>query len=439
MNIAEKSVLILGGGCFGLSAAIELKNRGWSVTVLDRQPIPASDAASTDINKAFRPDYGGDEIYQALCIKAYERWKQWNQETLEAYQEKVFHECGVLFLCYDKMGEFDKKSIATLPEGFTHVYRTPEEIAAAYPTLSESGFTEGYLSKYAGWLNSKLGIQYACDKAKKMGVRFVEGETAGMFKEFLQDKLGNIKGIITLDGTEHWADLTIVASGAWTPSIVDMNGMMQATGHAVLQINIPESLRPRYRHEVLPVMFADTTRSGFYSFPINKDGNLKIACHDQGYLNFPKNDNRDTPISYPRTLATSPKDTVPIDAVRNFRSFIRSTYPELRHLNIAATRMCWYTDSWDGDFYIDHVPGRPGLFVATGGSGHGYKFLPVLGEVIADAVELKRSEITEKFKWRVPTATQKRDGLRCDGGNAMLDDHPMATQKELEGDQRSKL
>ncbi|KAK9728037.1 hypothetical protein K7432_001353 [Basidiobolus ranarum] len=439
MSTTGKSVLILGGGCFGLSAGIELKNRGWNVTILDRQSIPASDAASTDINKAFRPDYGGDEVYQSLCLKAHKRWRQWNEETMALYQEKVFHECGALFLCYDKMGDFERNTIATLPEDATQTFKTSEEIAAAYPTLKDSGFKEGYLSKRAGWLNSKLGIQYLCDKAKKMGIKLVEGETVGMFKHFLKDRMGNIKGLVTLDGTEHRADLTIVASGAWTPAIVDMKGMMQATGHAVFQVNVPPALRHKYSDTALPVMFADILQSGYYSFPINKDGNLKVACHGQGYLNFPKTSNQEASISHPRTLVTSPEDTVPIDSVRKYRTFLRNTYPELRHLNIASTRLCWYTDSWDGNFYIDHVSGQPGLFVATGGSGHGYKFLPVLGEVIADAVEKKSSKITDKFRWRIPSASQTRDILRCNDGSIMLDDHPMATAKELEGDKPSKL
>ena len=63
-------------------------------------------------------------------------------------------------------------------------------------------------------------------------------------------------------------------------------------------------------------------------------------------------------------------------------------------------RTCLYSDSWDGNFYIDHVPGRAGLMVATGGSGHAFKFAPALGRLIADALEQKGNAFNERFRWR---------------------------------------
>ena len=65
-----------------------------------------------------------------------------------------------------------------------------------------------------------------------------------------------------------------------------------------------------------------------------------------------------------------------------------------------ATRLCLYCDTWDGDFWIDRHPQRPGLVVATGGSGHGFKFTPALGPIIADVVEGKPNRFAARFAWR---------------------------------------
>ena len=103
--------------------------------------------------------------------------------------------------------------------------------------------------------------------------------------------------------------------------------------------------------------------------------------------------------------------------------------PDLLELDLSNLRLCWYTDSVDNSFLIDHVPSVDGLVVASGGSGHGFKFLPVLGEHIVDVIEKKNTEYTRLFKWRgVPNG--KRNGLE-DGpaGWRTLDKQKMAGNK----------
>ena len=73
---------------------------------------------------------------------------------------------------------------------------------------------------------------------------------------------------------------------------------------------------------------------------------------------------------------------------------------------IVGRRLCLYSDSWDGDFLIDHDPERRGLVVATGGSGHGFKFAPSLGPIIADVVERRENPWAERFRWRARGAGQ---------------------------------
>ena len=85
---------------------------------------------------------------------------------------------------------------------------------------------------------------------------------------------------------------------------------------------------------------------------------------------------------------------------QNLRDFLSSTFPALADAPIVYTRICMYCDTNDGHFWIAPDPERPGLIVATGDSGHGFKFAPVLGEIIADAVEEKANPLLQKFRWR---------------------------------------
>jgi len=96
----------------------------------------------------------------------------------------------------------------------------------------------------------------------------------------------------------------------------------------------------------------------------------------------------------------SPERAVTPQEEKDLREFLSWTFPTLTDAPIVYKRICLYCDTRDGHFWIAPDPERPGLVVATGDSGHGFKFAPVLGEIIADAVEGKSNPLLEKFRWR---------------------------------------
>ena len=96
----------------------------------------------------------------------------------------------------------------------------------------------------------------------------------------------------------------------------------------------------------------------------------------------------------------SPDRMVTAEEENNMRKFVHETFPALDDAPIVYTRICLYCDTNDGDFWIAPDPDRRGLIIATGDSGHGFKFAPVLGEIIADAVEEKANRLLQKFRWR---------------------------------------
>jgi sarcosine oxidase / L-pipecolate oxidase len=102
------SILVLGGGCFGLTAAIELRSRGWKVTLIDQGVLPHPDAASTDINKVVRMDYAADAQHTAMGLLSLERWKAWNAR----WGSDLYHEDGFLVMsqCEMQPGGFEHDS-----------------------------------------------------------------------------------------------------------------------------------------------------------------------------------------------------------------------------------------------------------------------------------------------------------------------------------------
>ena len=136
--------------------------------------------------------------------------------------------------------------------------------------------------------------------------------------------------------------------------------------------------------ERFPVFGADITTTGYYGFPLNRDGIVKIANHGPG---------REMPPESPQRAVTSEEED-------NLRKFLSWALPALADAPLVYTRVCMYCETADGNFWIARDPEREGLVIAAGDCGHGFKFAPVLGEIIADAVEEKPNPILEKFRWR---------------------------------------
>jgi sarcosine oxidase/L-pipecolate oxidase len=124
---------------------------------------------------------------------------------------------------------------------------------------------------------------------------------------------------------------------------------------------------------------------------------------------------------------------IPLEALYDFKQFIDKNFSILGNCNITGTRLCWYTDSFDGNFFMCRVPQQSNLFLATGGSGHAFKFLPVLGTIMLDVLNGVKTEATMRFAWREGrelsgVQEQSRSGS---GVTPNLSDVEMAGQGDL--------
>ncbi|EPB81331.1 hypothetical protein HMPREF1544_11948 [Mucor circinelloides 1006PhL] len=402
----NSKIIIVGAGCFGLSTAFALskdKAKNYDIWVYDRgSSIPISDAASTDISKAVRMDYGENTLYMHLAVEAIDAWKQWNIERAEKSLVPVYHNTGMLlFSANGQYAEYEKDNMKSIREaGFGDYIEelNAEQLKQRYPYLSDTvdnGYDIAYANKVGGWCNSSESIKHLYNGCVQNGVNFILGEEAGRFKELLVDNC-HIKGIITADKKQHTADRVIVAAGPWTPSVIDMHGQAIATGQYVIHFKL--SKEDQARMATFPVWSADVSNTGFYGFPCNEKGILKIAKHSTGYLN--PSDALNQTISVPRTQSTNPDDTIPKSALAEARAFLKKFLPFTDALDVVYSRVCWYSDSIDGDFIIAPHPDYDNLIVATGDSGHAMKFLPVIGDKIRDIVEDIDSRYKQAWAWK---------------------------------------
>lgn len=361
-------IAIVGGGIFGLTAALELASRGHTVVVHDRGPIPHPLAESTDISKVVRMDYGADTDYSALGEAALDGWRRWNAEWTSSCGA-LFHETGVLFLSRISLesGSFEYESYRTLVERGHPLDRLDAAaIAARFPAYASAGLVDGYFNPYGGWVESGRVIAKLAQLARAANVAILESEA-----DFEDLERG---------------DLVIVCAGAWAANVLpDLATAIVANGQPVFHMQPAD---PRtFAADRFPVFGVDISRTGYYGFPANADGIVKIANHGEG-------------VSVAITQEGDAYRSVHPAQEEALRAFLANTFPELARAPIVRRYLCVYADTIDGHFWIDRHPLRHNVVVATGGSGHAFKFAPVLGPLIADIALGEHHPLAHKFRWR---------------------------------------
>lgn len=372
-------ILVIGAGIFGITAALELNARGHATAVVDPGPLPHPLAASTDISKVVRMEYGTDLQYMEMVEQALPGWRDWN--TLLG--DTLFHEIGVTMLTRAPMqpGGFEYESYRlAIARGHASERLTAAEIERRFPAWKPGAFVDGFYNPAGGFAESGRVVATLIALAQQQGVALIAGETV---TELVMEH-GRFTHALTQSGKTLSAGQVLVAAGAWTPLLVpDLAPAMVASGHPVFHLIPP---RPeRFTPPQFVVFTADISNSGWYGFPLHPhDQVVKIANHGVGQRLHPSHDER----------------VVTAADVAALRTMLANTFPELVDAPIVYTRRCLYCDTRDEHLWIARHPAVAGLSVAAGGSGHGFKFAPVLGGLIADAVEGRPNPWLPKFAWR---------------------------------------
>ncbi len=300
-----------------------------------------------------------------------------------------------------------RKISGSQSEGTIRELKTRKDIETVMGTGGGSG-DWGYINPQSGWADAEEGMKYLRQKAESTGrITFLTGEVTSLL---FSPNNRKVLGAKLKDSTSLSADLTILATGAWTPSLIDLRGRATATGQVLCYLSLTAAEEERFAK--MPVLLNMSTGL-FIIPPTNRI--LKVARHSYGYsspVSIPNPNPDPDPeaegeergrieVSIPRTARDDPNLWVPEEGERACRQALREMIPELGERPFVKSKICWYTDTPDGDFLICHHPRYEGLFLATGGSGHGYKFLPVIGERIVDCVERRCPvEFTSKWAWR---------------------------------------
>ncbi|OTB02579.1 hypothetical protein M426DRAFT_322508 [Hypoxylon sp. CI-4A] len=414
MLLTNNSILIIGGGTWGCSIALELARNGYSyVTVLDGEEIPSSIAAGNDLNKIMeegsQSEDDTDTAYawnrlHTICTKA------WFEDPV---YKPHYHRTGYVMAASSDAAYGALKGDI---KGHEHEYQAVNSGSGFRDTMPKGVLTgdfegwRGFAKETgAGWVYAKGAIVAAKEEAERLGVRFVTGDK-GKVVEILF--CGGIDGpdrtldaVKTADGTIHTAHTTILANGANADYMLDFQGQLRPTAWTLAHIRMTPSEAELYKN--LPVLF--NIEKGFFMEPSAETHELKICDEHPGYINPVYSNDASRTITGSRPFA---KHQIPLESEARVRSFLQETMPHLAKRPFSFARICWDADTPDRmplvDWYPESRPGKRNFLLAVGGSGHSFKTMPAMGLVVREFLEGRVDERTRRaFRWRPETAVNR--------------------------------
>jgi len=385
-------IAVIGAGVFGAWTAYQLQQSGKQVILIDAHGAGNSRSSSGDESRIIRMGYGGDEIYTRSAMRSLELWKELFART----GESLFHQTGVLWLAHEH-DPYAVKTLETLTRLSLPIEKlTTEEIRTRYPQISTDRISWALFEPNSGVLIARRAVQAVVREAINCGVEYLQEAISGTGVppvNHAQDARAtqrSLDRIITASGHDISAGHYVFACGAWLPKIFPqlLADRIHPSRQEVFYFGAPAG--GRFRAPSLPtwIDFKDEA----YGLPDVEGRGVKVAIDRHGSAFDPDLDNR---------IASR-------EGLEEARAYLARRLPELNDASVTESRVCQYENTSNGDFLIDRHPELENVWLVGGGSGHGFKHGPFVGEYVTARIDGS----TEGIEPRFSLATKMRQRWR---------------------------
>jgi glycine/D-amino acid oxidase-like deaminating enzyme len=355
-------VAVIGAGAFGGWTALNLLRQGAQVTLVDAWGPGNARASSGGETRVIRATYGTRRIYTALAARALAMWRDEDARG----GRSLFKRTGALWL-FGADDAFGRASADALTaEDCRCEWLSVRDSAVRFPQFAYDGVTSVLFEPEAGYLLARRACEYVAERVAAEGGAFRIGAVAGP----LAANGSPFKQIAFTDGTLLEADAFVFTCGPWLgPLFPDVIGdLIASTRQEVYYFGTPAG-DDRFSDAHMPV-WLDFGERLIYGIPGNANRGFKVADDTSGEPFDPTSGSRD----------------VTREGAAAAREFLSRRFPALARAPFLGGEVCQYESSPDSHFIVDRHPGAANVWIAGGGSGHGFKMGPALGELLAGAV-----------------------------------------------------
>jgi len=363
-------VAVIGAGVFGAWTAHHLRAAGARVSLVDAYGPANPRASSGDHSRILRCGYGPDDIYTRMAWRSLQQWGELQRRL--GRESGIWHRCGVLWLA----PEGDPYTAATRMTlegaGLPVEALTPDDLRSRFPHLDARDLGGALFEPQCGVLTAERAVFLLVEQLEQAGVQYIRGRVKPL-------AAGPIRAIRLDEGRVLEADRFVFACGAWLPRVFPalLEGRIRPTRQTVAYFGTPSGSNP-FGPARTPAWV--DFQAGVYGVPDIDDRGLKVGIDEHGPPIDPDSDDR----------------VADAAALSRARAWLAQRFPAMANAPIVEARVCQYENTSNGDFLIDRHPDHDNVWIVGGGSGHGFKHGPAVGEDAARLV-LSGAEAQPRF------------------------------------------
>jgi monomeric sarcosine oxidase len=348
--------VVIGAGVFGAWTALCLRRAGKRVALVDAYGPGNARASSGGESRLIRMAYGADELYTRWSMRSLSAWKEFFART----GKPLFHQTGILWIANAKDAQAEASRETLERVGVRHEILNRSELEARFPQIGFGEASWGIFEPESGVLLARRAVAAVVEGAIAEGV--------GYFQEFVSAPAGDgkIASVRTSAGREIYASEFVFSCGPWLGKVFPdlLRDRIFVTRQEVYFFGVPAGDK-RFAPPAMPgwLFQADLT----YGVPDLESRGFKIALDSHGPAFDPDTDSR---------VPTA-------EGISAMRAYLAKRFPALASTPLVEARVCQYENTSNGDFLVDRHPQHENVWLVGGGSGHGFKHGPAMGEYVS--------------------------------------------------------
>ncbi|HYW98692.1 MAG TPA: FAD-dependent oxidoreductase [Candidatus Elarobacter sp.] len=373
-------VAVIGAGVFGAWTAWHLAKRGQHVALIDAYGPANSRASSGGETRIIRMGYGADELYTRWSQKSLTQWK----EFFAATRQPLFLETGVLWMGGNKDERLRQTGETLKRCGVTFEELDRSAMEKRYPQIGFDGIGRGIFEPKSGVLMARRAVTAVVEDAIRLGVEYLCAQAMN------PREAGRVEHIATSRGERIASEEFVFACGPWLGKVFPdvLGSRIFPSRQEVFFFGIPPG-DTSFAAPALPTwLFQEDL---VYGMPDIEGRGLKIAFDEHG--------ERVDPDTQSRIVSPGMTELV--------RKYVARRFPALKDAPIVETRVCQYENTSNGDFLIDRHPEMENVWFVGGGSGHGFKHGPAVGEYVTGQL-VDGTPAEARFLLETKSTTQNR-------------------------------